>query len=274
MKGAELSSALNIPHVRIINDFEGNGYGLLLSQGADEVYRLPGSGAAPLKDRPIAVIGAGTGLGECYLTHNGRDYVVYPCEGGHADFAPRNQTEFELMEFIKDDLRTNHKITDPRVSVERVVSGLGLPMIYKFFAKKQGNANAKVEAQVNAGGDVGVIISTAARKGECPVAVASMDLFMQCYGAEAGNLSLKTLCYGGLYIAGGIAVRNTEILEKNNQFMQAMLAKGRLGKELERIPVYLLKSDKVGLLGAKAVCERMLRDSDKNTPIQKLKAKL
>jgi glucokinase len=192
--GDEMSRELNIPHVQIVNDFVGLGYGLLALTREDLV---PINDVAPNETGPKAVLGAGTGLGEAYLTYNGAEYDVLGCEGGHTDFAARTQQEFDLMEFIKQEDRVE------RVSVERAVSGMGIPRIFDFFAKQfPEEVSKKVTERMAMGEDKGAVIAESARDGSCPVSVRAIDTFVQLYGAEGGNLALKTLPFGGLYVAG------------------------------------------------------------------------
>jgi glucokinase len=273
MDGAVLARQFNVVHsVRIINDFVGIGYGLLALGPSELEVVHRGSPPDPCGVR--AVIGAGTGLGECFLTHNGKAYDVWGAEGGHADFAPRNQLEFNIMEDIK---KTNGL---DRVSIERVTSGLGLRSIYEYLSKtKPGVANAEVAAKIRVAitsnpADVGMLIGRSATAGSCPICVETMDVFVSSYGAEAGNLCMKTLPFGGLYIAGGIAAKNMDVMTKNDQFVNNFLAKGRMKDEvLKRIPIYLITHKAVGLLGSKVICRRIVHEPT-ITPIRAIRAKL
>jgi len=156
-----------------------------------------------------------------------------------------------------------------RVSVERIVSGSGLPKIYEYLATQQPNlANPEVAARIKSGKeDVGALIGRYAESGKCPICVRTMDVFVSAYGAEAGNLCLKTLPYGGLYIAGGIAAKNMSLMRKNNQFVVNYLNKGRMKVELEKIPIYLIKHKDVGLLGARVLCRRFVRAGPGSQPV-------
>jgi len=277
--GSLISKQLNIKYVQIINDFAGIGFGLLALK-PNELDCL--NNAKPTKGGPKAVIGAGTGLGEAYLTLKVNsvddDYDVWSSEGGHADFAPRNKLEFELLQHILDTATTEDKtdktkkIPIDRVSVERVVSGLGMKNIYEFLSKKYPNLVIKeVEDKIreaiesNKENKVGEIVSSYARNDKNELCNKAIDLFMQLYGAEAGNLALKTLPTGGLYIVGNIANKNRYGLERNNQFYTHFLAKGRMKALLEKVPVYIVTHDNVGLLGASVVCRRLLRPLSAST---------
>jgi glucokinase len=178
---------------------------------------------------------------------------VFPSEGGHADFAPRSELEFLLLKYLLD----KHQIT--RVSVERVVSGQGIVAIYQFLrdrgVTKESPDLANIvtvwerEAGQAKSVDPAAAISQAALKGNDNLAAQTMNLFMSAYGAEAGNLALKLLPYGGLYIAGGIAAKNISLLKKD-LFLEAFVAKGRMSNLLEDIPVRVVLNPQVGLIGA------------------------
>jgi len=214
----------------------------------------------PKPTYPIACMGAGTGLGVCYLTwdDNAKEYNVWPSEGGHAEFAARSGVEFGLCDFIKRSERVG------RVSAERVISGLGMPHIYKFLCQE--NKSMVLEktqiAILNARDNtVSSIIAKAADKQNDtydPLCERALDIFASCYGSEAGNIALRFLPFGGLYIAGGIAPKNLAILKKNNQFLEALIDKGRMRPVLEQVPVYVVLHDDVGTEGAKLLCRRML----------------
>jgi len=279
--GGELARLFKLERASIINDFEGIGYGLLAlgPEDLESVYTPQGQTAQlPSTCAPKAVIGAGTGLGECYLTHTGVHYTVYACEGGHTDFAPRNQTEFDIMQHI---LRTTQFAPGSsqridRVSVERVCSGQGIPKIYEYLAQKRGgDANAKVAAALRApDADVGRLIAEAAKARTCPLCIEAMDIFTRAYGAEAGNLALKVMPFGGIYIAGGIAGKNMQIIRKDDQFVKNYLDKGRMRAVLQRMPIYLIKHPQVGLLGSQVICRRIVYEALQGSGKQQIRAKL
>jgi len=261
LDGTEIARKLGMEHVVLVNDFVGVGYGLL-ALSDDEV--VPLNDATPVHGAPKACVGAGTGLGETFLTYNGEDYDVWPAEGGHTDFAPRTDEEFELMKFIQkaDGLS--------RVSTERLVSGMALPRIYQYFAQKYPKEiNPIVHRRIMVE-DAGRVIADNAKSGKCTLCRRTIDQFVGSYGAEAGNMALKTLPFGGLYIAGGIAPKLLWALEHDRRFMTHYLAKGRMSHVLSRVPVYVVKHKNVGLLGAKVVCRRLLRKEGKvhDQPVQ------
>jgi glucokinase len=187
------------------------------------------------------VIAPGTGLGEAGLYWNGSQHEVFACEGGHADFAPRGNLQMELLQSLES--RYGH------VSYERVLSGPGLVNVYEFLrGKGYGDEPAGFAAQLEQG-DAAAVISYAALDGSNRLAEQALDLWISVYGAEAGNLALKAMATGGIFLSGGITPK---ILPKLSGplFMRAFLEKGRLRSLLETIPVQVITNDKAGLLGA------------------------
>jgi glucokinase len=189
----------------------------------------------------IAVVSAGTGLGEATAYWDGTAHRAIASEGGHADFAPRNELETELLLF----LRAEHG----RVSTERVVSGPGLRNIYRFLRDARHLPETPAVAEAMRTGDPSAAITRAALAGECPLCGQVLDLFVSLYGAEAGNVALRTLATGGVYLGGGIAPKVIERL-KGPGFMLAFTTKGRLSPLLENIPVRVILNDRTALLGA------------------------
>ncbi|MBF2036078.1 MAG: glucokinase [Leptolyngbyaceae cyanobacterium T60_A2020_046] len=245
-----LEAELHLDRVFLINDFEAIGHGVL-GLAEDEVHTLqPGQ---PDADAPIAIIGAGTGLGQGFAIRQGDRLRVFPSEGGHADFAPRSELEFQLLSYLRD----KHQIT--RVSAERVVSGQGIVSIYQFLRDRGLASESPTVAEAittwerQAGRDKTVdpaaTISKAALEDDDPLCRQTMELFVSAYGAEAGNLALKLLPYGGLYIAGGIAAKNLPLM-RQGIFLNSFTDKGRVSALLEEIPVHLVLTPQVGLIGA------------------------
>jgi len=208
----------------------------------------------PITDDGVkCCIGAGTGLGEAFLTNSGKEYDVYPSEGGHADFAPRDEIEYKLMDFFSRTERT------PRVSVERLVSGMGIPRIYDFYCSLHPEEiNQEVQTRIRTE-DPGSVIAEYAKSNKCNLCRQTIDTFISNYGAEAGNLALKVLPFGGMYVAGGIAPKLMWAIQKDHLFWHNFVNKGRMRGLLEKIPVYVVVHKQVGLLGAKVVCRRLLR---------------
>lgn len=236
--GGELARILKIAAVELLNDLEANAYGIDLL-GSDDLVTLNRGVADPLGT--IAVVSAGTGLGEALAYWDGAAHRPLRSEGGHADFAPRNQLEAELLLF----LRAEHG----RVSSERVISGPGLRNIYRFFRDGRHLPETAAVAEAMRSGDPSAAITRAALAGECPLCEQTLDLFVSLYGAEAGNVALRTLATGGVYLGGGIAPKIIDRL-KGPGFMLAFTAKGRLSPLLENIPVRVILNDRTALLGA------------------------
>ena len=241
----ELSASLGIQHVFLINDLEANGYGIAELQ-PDQIYTL--SEGDPSQTGNRALIAAGTGLGEGLLTWNGRIHVPYPSEGGHADYAPRNEDEIDLLRFLKQKY-------NGRISWERVVSGMGMTNIYEFLRDVRGiPVEPAVAKEIGAAADGNSVITQRALSGESEICVKTMEMFVSAYGAEAGNLALKVLSVGGLYIGGGIAPRILEKL-KDGTFMKAFTDKGRLSQLLINMPVRVILESRAAVLGAAAYAE-------------------
>ena len=243
-----LKSAFNVPHLSLINDFAAiahalpaygnepakNEYILNLQTGNEEVYGTR------------AVIGAGTGLGQAIAIHNGVDYQVIGTEGGHCDFAPNNDLEIALYQFL------NQKQT--HVSYERLVSGEGIENLYQFYkqiCQPTPAINEEYEI-IYSYEDPASAISLLAHKNREGLAAKAMDHFFRLYGAQAGNFALSCLPTGGIYIAGGIALKNLELL-KMSEFINCFNAKGRMRQLLEQIPVRLITDPNPGLAGATQV---------------------
>jgi glucokinase len=234
---SRLAKQIQLPATLLINDLEANAWGIgdLGSQDLVPLNRVaPSTGNQ-------AVIAPGTGLGEAGLYWNGSEHEVFACEGGHADFAPQGDLQIELLRFLAK--RYEH------VSYERVLSGPGLVNVYQFLREKNGAVEPAGFAEQLEGADAAAQISCAALKGSNPLAEQALDLWISVYGAEAGNLALKTMATGGVFLGGGISPK---ILPKltGPLFMRAFLDKGRLRTLLEGISVQLITNDSTGLLGA------------------------
>lgn len=238
---ASMAQVLGLASVDLLNDLEANAHGIAVL-GPDDLAMLhPGS---PEACGNRALISAGTGLGEAGLLAEGDIYRPYPSEGGHCDFAPRNETEIHLLQYLMT--RFGH------VSFERVLSGPGLYNIYQFFRDTGRAEEPPWLAEELRERDPSSAISQHGLKGECDLCVMTLDLFVSFYGAEAGNLALKAMATGGLFIGGGIAPK---ILPKLREpgFLKAFTDKGRVSAVLEAIPVSVILNDKTALLGAARV---------------------
>jgi glucokinase len=234
---ARLSQQIQVPTTLLINDLEANAWGI---GGLDTKDLVPLNKVAPSNGNQ-AVIAPGTGLGEAGLFWDGTQHHVFACEGGHADFAPQGALQIELLQFLAD--KFGH------VSYERILSGPGLVNVYEFLRGKDAREEATgFEAHLN-GGDAAAAISRAALDGTNPLAEKALDLWISVYGAEAGNLALKAMSIGGIFLSGGISPK---ILSKLTGpiFMNAFADKGRLRPLLEGMAVRVVTNDKVGLLGA------------------------
>lgn len=256
-----LCQALKFQKVNLINDFAAIGYGVPGLAAADLHSLQPGE-ADPTA--PIAVLGAGTGLGQCFVIPqtNGRSRV-FATEGGHTDFAPRTTLEFRLLEYIQDSRNLTH------VSAERIVSGQGVVAFYQFLRDREGMAESPEVAKAVRDWetadeyssdriDPGAAIAKGANTGD-PLCEKTLALFCEAYGAEAGNLALKLLSYGGVYLAGGIAAKNADRLS-NGGFIQAFLDKGRMEPLLKRMPVQIILNQQVGLIGATLYAAEQMAD--------------
>ena len=251
----ELSVSLGINHVFLINDLEANGYGVA-ELAADQIYTLSEGDASQIGNR--ALIAAGTGLGEALLIWNGHSHTPYPSEGGHADYAPRNEDEIDLLRFLKQKY-------SGRISQERVVSGQGLTNIYDFLREVRGIDEPVWLAERLAAEDPNAVITELALKAKSEICEKAMDMFVSAYGAEAGNLALKLLSVGGVYVGGGIAPRILEKL-KDGRFMKAFSDKGRMSQLLINMPVRIILESRAALLGAAAYAEARAAELSGTSP--------
>ena len=247
--GAALSKQFNIPHVRLLNDLEATAYGLLVLK-PDETDVL-NAGTPSRTKGAMALIAAGTGLGEAILFWDGARYHPMPSEGGHSSFAPTSDLEMDLLRY----LRTHHT----HVSCERVLSGMGLHNIYEFLRDTKKNEPTWLAEKIKVG-DPPALIAEAGLKKQAEIAVQALDMFATIYGAEAGNLALKALALDAVFIGGGIAPKLLAKL-KDGMFMKAFTDKGRYKKLLTNIPVRVIMNPKAALLGAASVAAQLQKVS-------------
>jgi glucokinase len=240
----ELARNLSIDHVFLINDLEANGYGIAELK-PDQLFTLSEGDPSQIGNR--ALVSAGTGLGEGILIWNGRIHVPYPSEGGHADFAPRNEDEIDLLRFLKQKY-------NGRISFERVVAGMGITNIYEFLRDVRGMEEPTWLADRIASEDPNAVITELALSAKSELCEKTLDMHVSAYGAEAGNLALKILSIGGVYLGGGIAPRILEKL-KDGAFMRSFTDKGRLSQLLINMPVRVILESRAALLGAAAYAE-------------------
>jgi glucokinase len=240
----ELSLALKIEHLFLINDLEANGYGIP-ELAPEQVYEL--SAGAPRSVGNRGLVSAGTGLGEAILVWNGKMHVPMASEGGHCDFSPRNEIEIELLRYLQRTLKG-------RVSFERVVSGLGLKNVYSFLRDEKGLEEPDWLKERMLAEDPNAIIGELGEEGSNELCVQTLDVFTSAYGAEAGNLALKVLSVGGMYLGGGIAPKILKKM-KDGAFMKAFADKGRLSDLLVQMPVRIILESRCALMGAAAYAD-------------------
>jgi glucokinase len=238
VEAGNLSSEIGGGRVRLMNDLATTAYGALFLP-PDEIHTLnPGQPKAGNR----AIIAAGTGLGQAVLFWDGTRYHPSSSEGGHADFAPRTETEIALLQFLLTEYA--------RVSYERVLSGPGAFNIFRFLdvALKRPVAPVVREGLKNAE-NPSAVVGEAAMAGTCRTCEEVLDLFVSIYGAQAGNLALSTMAVGGVYIGGGIVTR---ILPKitTGTFMQAFVAKQPFAELMADVPVRIILNTKTSQLGA------------------------
>jgi glucokinase len=238
IEAPELSAELKIKEVSLINDLEANSYGLAELPATDFAVLNPGD---PDATGNAAIISAGTGLGEAGLYWDGADFHPFACEGGHSDFAPQTKLDADLFEHLADRFG--------RVSWERVLSGAGLLHIYEFLRDTgRGGEPDSLVAEM-AQSDPAAVITQHALAGSSTRCVQAMDMFVSYYGAEAGNLGLKLMATGGVYIGGGIAPRILARLQGKG-FMEAFTDKAPMQALVKAMPVRVILNPKAALLGA------------------------
>ena len=236
---AELRRALKLDSVTLLNDLEAGAYGILTLEN-EEFYTLNEGTMRSSGNK--ALIAAGTGLGQAILYDDGRHFHPLASEGGHADFAPRNELEIELLRHLIG--RFGH------VSYERVVSGPGIANIYRFLKEIRGLEEPPwLAKRLAAADDPSAVISKAALASEAEICSEALNLFVSVYGAEAGNLALRAKSVRGLYVGGGIAPKILEKL-KDGTFMRAFVDKGRYADLLATFPVRVVLNEQAALRGA------------------------
>jgi len=238
---SQLQEELNLSSVRLLNDLSAIAHAVPFLEPSDMHILNEGR---PSAGGAIAVIAPGTGLGEAFLTWDGSRYRAHASEGGHADFAPTTPLQVDLLRYLQG--RFEH------VSYERVCSGRGLPNIYAYL-RDSGYADEPVwlAEQLEAVDDPSpVIVNSALRsEGRCELCDATLNTFVSILGAEAGNLALKVVATGGVYLGGGIPPRILPALRRP-QLMEAFRRKGRMSSLLAQLPVHVILNPKVALLGA------------------------
>jgi glucokinase len=243
----QLAKVLQVTSVWLINDLQAHASGIDDLNHADFV---PLNNAAPATGN-AALIAAGTGLGEAGLYWDGMRRRPFACEGGHCDFAPRNELEVELFRYLLEKFR--------RVSYERILSGHGLQNVYEFLRDSGTEQEPDwLKEQLASGPDPSAVISHVGMNAKAPICERALDIFVSVYGAEAGNLALKLLATGGVFLSGGIAARILPRLQRP-EFLQAFVSKGRMQPLLEKVPIRVVNNDQVGVLGAARYAAEQLK---------------
>jgi glucokinase len=251
---SELVKSLGVQHIFLINDLEANGYGIP-ELAPESIFTL--HAGDPDASGHAGLMAAGTGLGEALLIWDGKRHRPIPSEGGHCDFAARTQREVALLEYL-------HDVLNGRVSWERVVSGIGIKNIYAFLRDVEkihepGWLHNRMLTE-----DPNAVIGQCAEDGSSSLCFETMKMFSAAYGAEAGNIALKVLATGGIYLGGGIAPKILKTLT-TGAFIQAFLDKGRLSPLLASIPVRVILDDTCALLGAAAFAEARASEASGNS---------
>lgn len=235
--GAEMAKLLSLPRVRLLNDLEATAYGVGVLGPGDLETISPG---VPVQNATRAVIAAGTGLGESILYWDGAQYVAMPSEAGHADFAPNTDQQADLWKFLKAG--------NEFVFQELILAGRGFQRVHEFLDPKVKHPGFEGQ-QVNPV-DPAVEITQFALAGTCPVCVAAVNLWIEIYGSEAGNLALRAVARGGIYVAGGIAVKIL-VKIKEGRFAAAMKRKSNAGGFAPQdVPVHVVLDEECPLKGA------------------------
>jgi glucokinase len=242
----ELERSLGIAHIFLINDLEANGYGIP-ELAPDKVYTLHEGDPAAVGHRGL--VSAGTGLGEALLIWDAKTHRHRPLasEGGHCDFAPRNDREVALLQYLRRTLKG-------RVSFERVVSGIAIKGVYEFLRDDQKMDEPAWLRERMEKEDPNAVIGQCGEDGSSEICAETLRMFVSAFGAEAGNVALKVLAAGGMYLGGGIAPKILKTME-SGEFTKAFLDKGRLSPLLEAIPVRVILDETCALLGAAAFAE-------------------
>jgi glucokinase len=257
----QLARKLSIHEVVLVND---------LAVAAAGCLHLPPEVALTLDERKpvlkgnhMAVIAAGTGLGEALLLWDGAKHLVLPTEGGHADFAPRTPVEIDMWHFM------SNRFPD-HVSYERVLSGDGLGALYDFFASRSGKEPSAIARKLEHGDRNAAIAELGLARASRPAARA-VDMFASIYGAEAGNLALKALAVGGVFVAGNIA--RHIVPARSELFLEGFRKKGRFSGLMSTIPVVVVTDPLVGVRGALAMAREMIASREGAAPQPKRAAK-
>ncbi len=242
----KLARELRIPKLSLLNDLAAGAVGCTRIGRSARVTLATGHA---IRGGNIAVIAAGTGLGESLLIWDGHEYVPSATEGGHCDYGPNSQLEVDLLLYLRKKLATEH------VSNERVLSGPGIGHVYDFFVERLGDEPSDIQSGLARSEDRNALITALGLSGESRAAAEALDLFARIYGAETGNLALKGLALGGIFLCGHIAA--AIVPNKKEIFLAGLRNKGRMGELLARIPVTVVTDPFVGLTGAGYLAARL-----------------
>lgn len=241
-----LAARIPAGRVRLLNDLEAMGHGVLALPPSSLATLQPGTP----RTGNMVLVAAGTGLGEALLIWDGTRHAVIACEGGHADFAPRTDLEMELLRFLRKEFG--------HVSYERVLSGPGLVNVYRFLREDGGVSEPQWLHDRIESGDPSAVVAEVGLAGGHALCVQALDLFASIYGAEAGNLALKALAVGAVFVGGGIAPKIRAKLA-DGTFVTAFCDKGRFAQLMASIPVKLVLEPRAALLGAAHVAQGLVQ---------------
>jgi glucokinase len=237
-----LASVVGVSRVKLLNDLEATAYGMLALPASSLAVLNPNPSSGQGRSGNVGVIAAGTGLGEAMLYWDGERHHPVASEGGHADFAPRNAREVELWNYLQ-------RTFGGHVSYERVLSGPGLENIYKFLREADPEAEPDWLVEEMHAGDPAAVISTHGLKADVPICAEALAMFVSAYGAEAGNVALRSVATGGVFLGGGIAPKILSAL-RSPTFLDSFTAKGRFGPFLKTVEISVSLDPHAALLGA------------------------
>ncbi len=253
IEAARIGRELGIPSVHLINDLEATAWGIE-SLNEQDIHTLLDGSANPTGNR--AVIAAGTGLGQAGILWDGTRHIPFATEGGHCDFAPGNELEHDLLISLRQQSK--------QVCWEDLLSGAGLSTIYKFILQHHQIPIPAWLQQQTSSGDPAADICRLASENREPLCVVAMEIFTRIYGAEAGNLGLKLMARGGVYLAGGIAPKILDWLQ-TPAFLQAFTNKGKMQELMQTMPVRVILNDRAALYGpAQYLRAMLLRDQSES----------
>ncbi len=241
-----LGADIGCERVRLMNDLETTALGAM--HLPDDMLLALNVGLPRKGNR--AVIAAGTGLGQAFLYWDGKSWQPSGTEGGHADFAPRDEIEEGLLRFLR-------RRFGEHVSYERVVSGPGLHDIFEYLEEEKRPVSGAVRQALEKSDDPSAVIGQAAIAGTCPASKEALEIFVRVYGAQAGNLALTVMATGGVYVGGGIVTKILPAM-KTGAFLDAFVAKGRYRKLLSEIPVRVILEPRASRIGAAMAARELL----------------